>query len=69
MTRDHKAPTSEEINALIREVDRVCQEAEFVSRRMDVAMKRSAFWPDRRRPRHWDSPPTNDSDAGDGDIA
>lgn len=47
MERDHPRP--DQIRALIEEVDRLCREAEHVMGDADRAMKRGAFWPDRRK--------------------
>ena len=47
---------SEEIRALLEEVDRVRRESEHVTSSADRAMKR-AFWPDRRRPQEQPLPP------------
>jgi hypothetical protein len=40
---------SDRIRALIEEVDRVCRESESVTSGIDESMKRSAFYPDRRK--------------------
>jgi hypothetical protein len=53
---------SEQIRALIEEVDRVRSESERVNTQVDHAMKRP-FWPDRRRSvRLPDSPDRSDRD-------
>jgi len=44
-----EAPRSERIRALIEEVDRVCRESEAITNDIDRAMKREAFWPERRK--------------------
>ena len=58
-----KRSKSEEIRALIEEVDRVRSESERVRAQVDDSMKRP-FWPDRRRSTR--VPPSSDpSDGGD----
>lgn len=63
MERD--PPRSEQIRALIDEVDRLCREAERVKDDADRAMKRDAFWPERRKS-HRPSSHGPDDTNGDG---
>lgn len=56
-------PRSEEIRALIEEVDRVRSESERVRAQLDDSMKRP-FWPDRRRSTRI-PPPSKPSDRDD----
>ena len=42
-------PPSEQIRALIEEVDRLCRETEAVTNEVDRSMRRGAFWPERRK--------------------
>jgi hypothetical protein len=51
--REDKPKPPDHIRALLEEADRVCAEAEAETRRIERAMQRPAFWPDRRRPRRW----------------
>lgn len=50
---DDKPRPPDHIRALLDEVDRVRAEAEIETRRIERALQRPAFWPDRRHPRRW----------------
>lgn len=64
MERDR--PRSEQIRALIDEVDRLCREAEHVKDDADRTMKRDAFWPERRKSHRPSSDrPVHDDPNGD----
>ena len=57
---------TERIRALIEEVDRVCEESESLTSRLDHSMKREAFYPDRRKnPRFPSAEPDRRSDGSD----
>jgi hypothetical protein len=60
-------PRSEQIRALIEEVDRVRSESEGVINQADRARK-SSFWPDRRRSLRIPSSPDR-SDGSDSNEA
>ena len=54
MDDDDRRSRPDEIRALLDEVDRVCAEAEFETRRLHRALNKGAFWPERRQPpRRW----------------
>ena len=63
MTREDRF-RSEQIRALIEEVDRVRSESEQVRSEVDRSMKH-AFWPDRRRSVRIPGTPKRSDDDGD----
>jgi hypothetical protein len=56
-------PTSDEVRQLLRKLDEAVRDAETIRGHVERQMRRSAMFPDRRRPRHWDKNSQPDSDT------
>jgi hypothetical protein len=47
-------PTSEQVNALIEQLDRTVRDAEVVRMHVERQLRSRSFYPDRRNPRRWE---------------